>query len=620
MNTRNRKRLLIFLVIPFIAIIPFFTDDLLLRIISVIMLVIYAGFIIFLRDSVKGEPPTSQPDDTGEGKKFKSPDVSDSMGEDEGFKIISGSKEVEVLTADHLKQAPGRSKNIFKPADLKQIYEKIANEDLPAGVNHDEQFEFVLEKILSVVKEAFLAHSAVFFWYNKKKERLTLEKYISSSGDIRKQKYELEDDILSKIVQKEEPELLTDIMPNAESDVIRYYSTAQGIKSFVGVPLFYERSLAGILALDSKVVDAFGIESVYSLGRVVRVLSIIISLFDEKFNESQTEQRLNALLGILSNDKKFTSETELFNSLEIAVKNLIPWDAFTFVYFNPVDSKFRTSKIINKTSLKYVGENLEIEIQNTLVGKAITSGMPVKIDDTSTQQFNRFSGSEDVRFDGSFLALPLMYDDQNYGVLCFESLKKNIYTNPDIKFMKSAVKIFGFILYTFSTQNVLRNLITVDVETGLLNYKNFLSRTGSDLTKAAEFNAPGAIALIKIDDFIEQESLFEGDPFPKVLESISKMINEETGPLNISGRVDDRVFAVYFFNSNAKDVFLWAEKLRVKVARKPITVVSKQTTFTVSIGIASTTGNTDVDEIIKNADLALSKAIEKGGNSVKSLN
>ena len=64
---------------------------------------------------------------------------------------------------------------------------------------------------------------------------------------------------------------------------------------------------------------------------------------------------------------------------------------------------------------------------------------------------------------------------------------------------------------------------------------------------------------------------------------------------------------------------MWAEKLRIKVARKPISVVSKQTTFTVSIGIASLHDNTEVEELVNNAELALRKAIEKGGNSVKSI-
>ena len=49
--SRNKKRILIFSIIPFLAAVPFFTEDLILRIISASILVIYSAFIIFLRDS-----------------------------------------------------------------------------------------------------------------------------------------------------------------------------------------------------------------------------------------------------------------------------------------------------------------------------------------------------------------------------------------------------------------------------------------------------------------------------------------------------------------------------------------------------------------------------------------
>ena len=84
---------------------------------------------------------------------------------------------------------------------------------------------------------------------------------------------DIEDDILSKIVQSGEPELLSEIPSTAETDVIRYYSTAQSIRSFVGVPLFYDKTLIAIIAVDSKDEDAFGIETIYALGRFVRVIT-----------------------------------------------------------------------------------------------------------------------------------------------------------------------------------------------------------------------------------------------------------------------------------------------------------------------------------------------------------
>lgn len=627
-SVRNKKRILIFSLIPVLIAVLFLTEDIIFRIIAAALLVIYVGFIIFLRDSVredsfdeKLEKPIAEEDseNTAPSPKRTAFDVDDG----EEFKIVSPSKKIEVITSDNYSPTSDseKSKDFFKPPDLKQNFTQIATEAIPDNVSHDEQFAFVLEKILNVIKEAYMAHTSIFFWYNKNKEKLTLEKFVSSSAmAITEQKFEIEDDILSKIVKKEEPELLTDISPTAEIDVIRYYNSKQGIKSFVGVPLFYGKSLAGVLALDSKMNDAFGIETVYSLGRFVRVLSIIISLFEEKFSESQAEQRLQSLLNVLNIDKKFKSEKELFELLENAVKDLIPWNAFTFVYFNPKDQKFRTSRIINKTTLKYIGENLEIDLKGTLVGKAILSGMPIKIDDTSGDEYFRFTKTEDISFDGSFLAIPLVYDNQNYGVLCFESLKKNLYTTEDVQFLKQATKMFSFMVHSFSSQMVLKNLLSVDIETKALNEESFINHLKSDLVKSNELGAEGALALIKIDDFIEEDSLFEGDPFPKVLKAIANTVKEEITPLNIFGRLDDRVLAVYFFNSNTKDVFLWAEKLRIKIARKPIAVVTKQTTFTISVGVASATGRTDVGEVIDNAELALSKAIEKGGNSVKSIN
>lgn len=623
-NTEKiKKRIFIFLFIPILIVIPFLTDDLVFRIISSIVLIIYVASIIFLRDSLKARDKTDKqvepPDffEDGDSKSSGKDRFETDDGED--FKIISSQKNIEIITSENFNSGIHRNKDFFKPPDFKKNFDKIVNEELPGDVNQDEQFGFVLEKILGIVKEVFLAHTAAFFWYNKKRKRLTLERYISSSNQISQQKFDLEDDILGKIVQKEEPELLTDISSNAETDVIRYYNTPQRIKSFVGVPLFYGKALTGILVLDSKVVDAFGIEQIYSLGKIVRIISVIISLFEEKFVESQAEQRLKTLLGIIGNDRKVNSEIELYQTIESSVQTLIDWDAFTLVTYYPAEQKFKTTKIINKTSLKYVGENLEIDLSGTLVGRSILSATPVKIDDTSIAEIPRFAKNEDVNFDGSFLSIPLTYDDQNYGVLCFESLKKNVYSNSEVSYIRNATKIFAYMLHSYSTINILKGLLAVDIETKALNYDSFIERFTVDLVRSKELGIQGAIALIRIDDFLEQESLFEGNPFPKVLKSIAQIIRDEMTPLNLFARISEKVFAVYFFNMTPKDVFLWSEKLRIKIARKPIAVVSKQTTFTVSIGVASTSNQTDVQDIILNAELALKKALEKGGNTVKSI-
>jgi diguanylate cyclase (GGDEF)-like protein len=594
----------------------FVTDDLLIRVITIILIIIYVAFIIFLRDSVRLQGGYSISEEEGDYEKMSSPPAEF----EESFKIVSKTKDIEFIDDQSYSPDYSHPKVTLKPPDLKQKFEEIAFEELPEGVGHDEQFSFVLDKMLTVIKEAYNAYTAIFFWYNEKKEKLTVEKSVSVSEDITRRKFDIEDDILSKIVQSGEPELLSEIPPTAETDVIRYYSCAQKIRSFVGVPLFYDKSLIGILAVDSKDEDAFGIETIYALGRFIRVITLMINIFEEKHSETLTQQRLKGILKFIGPENNYEDEQELLKMIHTAAESMVSWDAFSFVYYNPVDKNFLIKKVVNNTSLKYIGESLEIELRGTLTGKSIRTGLPVKIDDTSVGNYVRYSRAEDLSFDGSFLSIPIIYDKQIYGLLCFENLKRNAFTNQDVQYLKNSLNIFSYIIYSHSTRKLLESLTAVDLETKALNAAAFKSNLHSDLIKAQEVNVGGAIALIRIDDFLEQESLFDGDPLPKVLKTVSEIISNEITPVNLFGRLDEKLFAVYFFNSDAKKVFVWAEKLRIKVARKPIAIISKQSTYTISIGVASTTKKTNPDEVIEKANLALQKAVEKGGNSVQNIN
>ena len=617
LDKRQRKRILIFLVIPVLAAGLFFSDDLTIRLIIIGLIVVYVAFIIFLRDSVRfsgGYSISETVDAVAESASTPRSEM------EESFKIVSKNRKVDVITDENYKPEYGVSKTTLKPHDLKERFDEIVKETLPPGTGHDEQFGFVIERMLTVMAELYNAHSVIYFWHNKKKEKLIIEKFISTSTQLSKRKFDIEDDVLSKIVQAGEPELLTDISRTAEADVIRYYDSPQGIKSFAGVPVFYNNELVAIIAIDSKVEDAFGIETIYSLGRFIRLITMLIGIFEEKYSDTISQKRLDGLLKILGPENEFEDEKEMINALPDALKSMIKFDAFVFIYFHPIEKTFKTEKVENTTALKYIGKDLQIDLNGTLVGKSIVTGIPVKIDDTSVGSYKRFSRSEDVSFDGSFISIPLIYNKQNYGVICLESLRKNAYSNNDVQFLKKSLNVLAYIIYSHSTQKLLKNLTSVDFESRALNATSFKERLGSDLIKAKQLEIPGTLALLKIDDFMEQESLFADDPLPKVVTVVSEIIQDEMSALNLFGRLDDRIFAIYFFNATTKNVFIWAEKLRVKIARKPISVVSKQTTFTVSIGIASTTNKDNVDEVLHNANLALNKALEKGGNAVLNVN
>ena len=165
LNSKVKKRILIFIIVPVLNVLPFFTDDFIIRIICAFLTVIYVAFIIFLRDSVReeDEAPIKIPikDETYKSEELdQEPQVSKKnrnydtdYGED--FKIISKEKNLEVITAENFSTKLGvGQKNIFKPPDLKETYLTIAKEPIPQDLSSNQQFVFLLEKILNVIKEA----------------------------------------------------------------------------------------------------------------------------------------------------------------------------------------------------------------------------------------------------------------------------------------------------------------------------------------------------------------------------------------------------------------------------------------------------------------------------------
>jgi len=97
LDKRQRKRILIFLVIPVLASGLFFSDDLTIRLIIIALLVIYVAFIIFLRDSVRfsGGYSISESEET-----ISEPVSAPRSDLEESFKIVSKNKKVDVIALE----------------------------------------------------------------------------------------------------------------------------------------------------------------------------------------------------------------------------------------------------------------------------------------------------------------------------------------------------------------------------------------------------------------------------------------------------------------------------------------------------------------------------------------
>lgn len=551
-------------------------------------------------------------------------------GTDDGFEIIKkGDAEVakkpdeipsindttDFVEAPEIIQAiiPPK-KTTIKPPDLLSRYLEIAH-PVRFG-NAREDFEKHLLTQLNLIKELFGAYTCAYFVADLESRQFSLFTSVSNSADIQKiKKMELEDDILSKIILSGEPNLLTIISPVSERDAIRYYSEVQGIRSFVGVPVFYEGKVIAVVVVDSKEHDVFGYETIYQLGHFAHGLSAIYELHDRKKGPEDTAKKFNSLLTVLEPLTKFVSFEEFLSFCEKNIFNTISWDAYIFVAHDDLTKQYFTYRVHNRSAVRYIGQNFEVAMHGTLVGKAITDKSIINVDNTGEKQVLRYSNKEELGYTGSFIVLPIMFRDTVFGALCFEALNTHNFKKENIQYLKSIASLISFVINTFESITSLQSNITIDISTKFLKKEEFMSRLSVELLKSKDIGKPGALYLIQIDDLSEQESFFGNEILNKAMETLSGLVRKEITYNEIVGKIDEKTLAVFSYNNEASTRYVWAEKLRKSVARSVFAVGEQNINITVSIGIYTPEGKdgfeTDVNIVFENAILLLKKAAEK---------
>lgn len=537
---------------------------------------------------------------------------------DEGFAIVG--KSTRVLTENNISSIGNKISSSGDDPELSlEKFRNLATEEFPLDVGANQQLSFLLERILIIVRELFSAHTAIYFWYDKRKSSLTIEKYASVSHEIEKRKLEIQNDILGQIISKQEPGLLTDIPPISERENFRYYSQPQKIKSFLGVPVFHNSNLIGILAVDSKTVDAFGIEQMYMLGRFVRLITVLIDLFAHKHAESIANRRSEGFADFLSQNIPTDDEHTLFHSIATLASALVEADCFTFVTWRQEEDQFKISSVMNPKTFSYIHPDTVIDRENTIVGKCVYTGSQVRIGDLSAASMHRFNHEEGIILDGSFLAVPIIYNSEVLGALCYENMKKNSFTQRDHDYLRKVTGQFGILMRAFGQIRRLKSLITFDPDTSVYSASFFRTRVTEELEKAKILDLRSNIALIKIDEGKNRQELSDPHMIKITMKEFAKALYQELDPLSFCGRLDDLTFGLFFLHNDEQDLAVRADKIRVRIARIPVSSGSKSTTFTVSVGLINSSERTDVDELLENLRLAVKKASETGGNKVLQL-
>ena len=153
-------------------------------------------------------------------------------------------------------------------------------------------------------------------------------------------------------------------------------------------------------------------------------------------------------------------------------------------------------------------------------------------------------------------------------------------------------------------RNYLTEIANIDALTGLNNRRA--------LNRVREFSG---ILMMDIDDFKSINDTYGHDTGDKVLKNIGTILKTHTRAKDYTCRFGGDEFCVVFVDCNEEVIKNRAEAIRKTIitnARIPKT----ERDITVSIGYSYNAGEKSLEEVMKEADVALYKSKESGKNRI----
>jgi len=163
----------------------------------------------------------------------------------------------------------------------------------------------------------------------------------------------------------------------------------------------------------------------------------------------------------------------------------------------------------------------------------------------------------------------------------------------------------------------LERLASIDGMTGLNNRRNFLELAESEWARFKRYGRPLALLMMDIDHFKSVNDTHGHDAGDEVIRSVADALQKHKRVSDIAGRLGGEEFALLLPEATLDSAVAAAERLRGLVEARVITLEGHRIPVTISVGASAVQdGTLGIEELIKQADVALYEAKRSGRNRV----
>jgi diguanylate cyclase (GGDEF)-like protein len=181
---------------------------------------------------------------------------------------------------------------------------------------------------------------------------------------------------------------------------------------------------------------------------------------------------------------------------------------------------------------------------------------------------------------------------------------------------KLSIEMVNTLLAQKNEIKMLKQQVVRDSMTHLINHQHFLELLSQEVSRAIRYKHPLSLIMADIDLFKRINDDFSHLAGDRVIKAVASCLQQEIRDSDHVARYGGEEFAIILPDTQVKDAYLVAERIRNTIDSLRIKHEDHLIHFTMSFGIASfqTEDGASSDELIKRADSALYEAKKQGRN------
>ncbi len=435
-------------------------------------------------------------------------------------------------------------------------------------------------------------------------------KTVMSSGKLR-------DDVISLYIEDNNHMIsraIEGLKPTSTNDIaeISRLGFPDSINSMHIFPIACKDCTHGVIAIYNSVIsreEAYSILEFCKLVCLVFKANILHNAYDECINDMHI---LNTSVTKLA--PQLHNPDLLYESIVDTATELLTAEKGSLMLPEGDSLLIKAVKGINK----WLAHGIRIKSGEGIAGRVFKDGAPLFIKDVNKMELPHIKPKPHYKT-GSFVSVPLKFASETMGVLnVTDKTTGKEFTERDFNLLNQFASYASISLKVSNYYNLaeqMKELSITDHLTGLFNRRYFQERFTEEIHRSERYNLIFSLAIFDIDDFKllnDTEGHLAGD---SVLKELSRIARECLRVNDVLCRFGGEEFAILMPQTHKDEAFIVTERIRNNIKESLIYRFKKfpRPAITVSIGLASfPEDGRSVNEMIRNADIALYKAKESG--------